>query len=510
MKAVIYARYSSDGQREESIEGQVRECKAFAERKGLTVVELYIDRAISGRAAENRPEFQRLIRESAKKLFDVVIVWKLDRFARNRYDSAHYKAILRKIGVKVISATETISEGAEGIILESVLEGMAEYYSAELAEKMKRGQTENALKAKYNGGNVPYGYLVDSEQHYQPDPILAPVVREIFEKYADGVSVADIVRGLSARGIYTKNGGQISYNSFRNMLTNPRYKGDYVYGEHIMPGGIPAVVEPELWDRAQRRLEQNKRAPAKAKAKVEYLITTKLICGKCGAYMVGESGTGKLAKTYHYYKCLSAKRKRGCDKRAVKKDWIEDLAVRETVETVLKDSVVRDIAKRVVEYQQTEDSAVIVLRQELAETEKGLTNIVDAIQAGLLTPTTKQRLEDLEARKAEIEVKLLQAELERTMLTEEQVIFWINRFKNGDMDNLEYRQAMIDIFVNSVYVYDDRLVLTYNCNAGTKAITLDDVEVSDLPKCAPPLGTNANRREHRRFSRFPLLQAPQA
>jgi DNA invertase Pin-like site-specific DNA recombinase len=123
MKAVIYARYSSDGQREESIEGQVRECKAFAERKGLTVIEVYIDRAISGRAAENRPEFQRLIKESAKKLFDVVIVWKLDRFARNRYNSAHYKAILRKNGVKVISATETISEGAEGIILESVLEG---------------------------------------------------------------------------------------------------------------------------------------------------------------------------------------------------------------------------------------------------------------------------------------------------------------------------------------------------------------------------------------------------
>jgi hypothetical protein len=208
--------------------------------------------------------------------------------------------------------------------------------------------------------------------------------------------------------------------------------------------------------------------------------------------MVGESGTGKLSKTYHYYKCLSAKRKRGCDKKAVKKDWIEDLVVRETIETVLQDSVILDIAKRVAEYQQREDTAVAVLRQELAETEKGLRNIADAIQAGLLTPTTKQRLEDLETRKAELEVKLLQNELEKSILTEEQVVFWISRFKNGDFDSAEYRRAMIDIFVNAVYVYDDRLVLTYNCNAGTKTISLADVEVSDLTKCAPPLGTNAN------------------
>lgn len=134
MKAIIYARYSCDNQREESIEGQLRECKVFAERKEFTLVGTYIDRAVSAKT-DNRPEFQKMIKDSAKGLFDVIIVWKLDRFARNRYDSAHYKAILRKNGVKVVSATEVISDGAEGIILESVLEGYAEYYSAELSEK---------------------------------------------------------------------------------------------------------------------------------------------------------------------------------------------------------------------------------------------------------------------------------------------------------------------------------------------------------------------------------------
>ena len=146
MTAVIYARYSSDNQREESIEGQIRECTAYAEKKGFTVVKHYIDRAISVKT-DNRPQFQQMIKDSDKKLFDIVLVWKLDRFARNRYDSARYKTQLKKNGVKLMSATEIISEGPEGIILESVLEGYAENYSADLAEKVVRGQIQNMLNA---------------------------------------------------------------------------------------------------------------------------------------------------------------------------------------------------------------------------------------------------------------------------------------------------------------------------------------------------------------------------
>jgi len=159
MKAVIYARYSDSHQREESIEGQLRECKSFAEKNGLTLLTTYIDRAISGKT-DARPQFQKLIKDSAKTLFDVVIVWKLDRFARNRYDSSHYKRILRKNGIKVISATEPISEDSTGILLESLLDGYAEFFSAELSEKVKRGMNENALKCKWNGGGIPIGYAL--------------------------------------------------------------------------------------------------------------------------------------------------------------------------------------------------------------------------------------------------------------------------------------------------------------------------------------------------------------
>lgn len=185
MKAVIYARYSSDSQREESIEGQPHECTAFAEKNGITVLRHYIDRAFSAKT-DNRPEFQNMIKDSGEKLFDKVIVWKLDRFARYRYDSARYKSTLKKNGVKVVSATEVISDGAEGIILESVLEGYAQYYSADLSEKVIRGMTDNALKCKYNGGTMPIEYVIDDERHFQIDTLTAPFVLDAFKKYDGG------------------------------------------------------------------------------------------------------------------------------------------------------------------------------------------------------------------------------------------------------------------------------------------------------------------------------------
>ena len=180
MKAVIYARYSSDSQREESIEGQIRECTEYAQRNNITILGTYIDRALSARSAD-RPEFQRMIHDAEKELFEIVLVWKLDRFSRDRYDSAHYKHILKKHNIRVVSAKENISEGPEGIILESMLEGMAEYYSAELSEKIRHGQMENALKGKNNGGQVTLGYRTGTDGVLEIDPKTAPIVKEIFQ-----------------------------------------------------------------------------------------------------------------------------------------------------------------------------------------------------------------------------------------------------------------------------------------------------------------------------------------
>ena len=231
MKAVIYARYSSDNQREESIEGQLRECTAYCEKNDITVLRTYIDRAMSAKT-DHRPDFQRMIKDSAKSLFDVIIVWKLDRFARNRYDSAHYKAQLRKYGVKVLSATENISDGPEGIILESMLEGMAEYYSAELSEKVIRGHTENALKSKYNGGTPTFGYVIDKDMQYQIDPRTAPAVLEMFTMYDEGATMKEIVAYMSERGVTTVRGKKIDLNFMARLLKNRKYIGEYSYEDN--------------------------------------------------------------------------------------------------------------------------------------------------------------------------------------------------------------------------------------------------------------------------------------
>lgn len=324
MKAVIYARFSSDKQNEASIEGQLRECMDYAERTGITVIGNYIDRALSART-DNRPEFRRMIKDSAKGCFDVVLVWKLDRFSRDRYDSAHYKHILKKNGVKVISAKENISEGPEGIILESMLEGMAEYYSAELAVKVKRGMMENALKGKVNGGKPPYGYYVDKERHLCVNETTAPIVQEIFRMYAEGKLVREILAYLEERGIRTTNGKRFTFSILQKMLGSRRYIGEYKYGEVVIPNAVPAIIDETLFEKVQRRLEKNRSAAASGKAKEDYLLTTKLFCGKCGAYMVGESGVSRGKDIYRYYKCVNA-RKHTCDKKTVRKEWIENLA----------------------------------------------------------------------------------------------------------------------------------------------------------------------------------------
>jgi hypothetical protein len=209
--------------------------------------------------------------------------------------------------------------------------------------------------------------------------------------------------------------------------------------------------------------------------------------------MVGESGTSKTLKKYNYYKCLSNKRKRGCDqKRAVKKDWIEQLVVQDTVDYVLQEAEIRRLAKALMDLHKHEDTALPLLRKELEDTEKGLKNMADAIQQGILTSTTKQRLEELEARKSDIEVKILQTELQKTILTEDKILFWITRFKGGKIADKSYQRSIIDIFVNAIYLYDDKIVLTYNFKSDSRTISLSDIESSDLPQTSPPTRTNAN------------------
>ncbi len=473
MTAVIYARYSSDNQREESIEGQIRECTAYAEKNGITIVKHYIDRAISAKT-DNRPQFQQMVKDSDKKLFDIVLVWKLDRFARNRYDSARYKTQLKKNGVKLMSATEIISEGPEGIILESVLEGYAEYYSADLAEKVVRGQTENILKGRCNGGRGTFGYTLDSERKFHIDPLASPFVLESFKKYRDGLTMKEIRDWLNENGIKNPVGGAFTYNSVEHMLKNRRYIGELKFRDVVVPDAIPPIIPLELFEDVQEKIAKNKKAPARRKAEDDYLLTTKLHCGYCGALMFGESGTSRTGEVHRYYKCATVKKRKGCKKKTVRKQWLEDLVVNQTMKLVRDDAAMESIIAKVMELQDRENTNLPLYEKQLRDAESGIQNMLNAIQAGILTSSTKERLEQLEETKRELEARIAEEKLAKPKIKEEFIRFWLMRFRKLDMSLKDQRQALVDTFINAIYLYDDKVLITFNYKEGTQTITFEE------------------------------------
>ena len=476
-----------------SIEGQLRECYAFAKRNGYTVVGEYIDRAISGKT-DNRASFQKMIHDSEKQCWDAVIVYTLDRIARNRYDSAMYKAKLKKNGARLFYAKQTIPDGPEGIILESVLEGMAEYYSENLARNVQRGMMENALQAKTTGGIAPLGYKKNADLRYEIEPVGAKIVREIFEMYASGVTAAGVVDYCKKNGYKTSVGKPFTRNSLSTILRNEKYIGIYRCNDVEIQGGVPAIVEQELWDKVQSMIKHNYATRARGKAKMDYLLTTKVFCGHCGSPLLGESGTGRNGTTYHYYKCFDRKKGGKCRKKQEKKDWLENLVVKFTVEKVLTDENIELIATKAMEIitKEAEDTSMLeAFQAQLKDAEKRIANILNMMEQGISTPSTKDRLLELESLKAEAIENIAKESVKKPWLTKERIIFWLESFRNGDVDSIAYKRRVIDSLVNSVYVYDTdggkgrKFVFTWNLSSeNTDTVTISDIDDSAPPKSA--------------------------
>lgn len=294
--AAIYARYSSAGQREESIEDQVRVCTEAAERAGDNVVRVYQDRASTGTSVDHRHGFLQMVADGQRGAFEVLYVYKTDRFARNRYDSAVYKMRLRRAGVRVVSATERIEDGPDGILLESVLEGMAEYYSANLSENVRRGLDGNAEKCRHNGVRT-FGYELGADGYFALDEVEAPVVLGCFEAYADGMGMPEICAEYS--WVRTKMGKPLTVSMLSRMLRNEKYRGRYSYGGHVVEGGMPRIVSDELFYAVQRMLAA---ATRRRRGVMDYLLTGKLFDEEGHRYQ-SQSGHGKSGRKYTYYKC---------------------------------------------------------------------------------------------------------------------------------------------------------------------------------------------------------------
>ena len=410
-KAVIYARYSSDRQRDESIEGQVRVCEDYAKRNDLTIIHIYSDRAMTGRT-DQRPEFQKMIRDAALQTFDVVLVYKLNRFARNRYDSAKYKHKLKKQGVRVISAMENIADDPSGILLESVIEGLAEYYSAELAENVTRGMTENALEGKLTAKGKPF-----------------------------------------------------SKNSLRTILKNERYRGTFLWNGIRKENAIPSIVDSSVFEAVQKIMNFRKKSRSCPRQE-NYLLSGKLYCGSCGEKMVGISGTSKGNNLYYYYACDGKLKKKGCLRKNIRADVLEKIVVEQTTKILSNDEALKAIAAQAVDIQELRKESLNVqsLKNQIKDIEKKLKNCIDAVENGLASESIGNRIEEYEHTLKRLKFALSQELLNGGVqkLTKNRIEYFFMAVREKVKTADRYKSILLSSLIRCVILYDDYIEIQYN------------------------------------------------
>ena len=453
--AVIYARYSSDNQTEQSIEGQLRVCEEYARSHDILILDTYIDRAMTG-TNDNRADFQRMIKDSAKQEWNYVLVYKLDRFSRDKYATAIHKKTLKDNGVKLISATEHIPDTPEGIIFESMLEGYAEYYSAELSQKVRRGMNETRQKGHYTGGKLIYGYKVENKK-VVIDEEKAEIVRYIYKRYSLDVTVETIIAELTAKGIYNK-GKPFARNTVYLMLKNEKYSGIYRYGDEVFENMYPQIITAEIFEKVREKMVANQHG--RKCTEVVYLLRNKIKCGYCGKSINAESGTSRNGKVKRYYKCLGRKHNNGCKKGTVPKDALEQLVITTMVDELSKpqilDGVVSELLKE-QERQIAQNSVLKLLLKEKNKVDLSVENMVNAIEQGVITASTTKRLKELEARQADLQREIL---IEQNRSTAKLTATAIREYYKAAL-SLE-AQALVQHLVKEVVCYDDKIEIYFN------------------------------------------------
>jgi len=470
-KAVIYARYSCHSQTEQSIEGQLRDIYEFAKRNGIIIVGEYIDRAISG-TKDDRPDFLRMIRDSEKRQFTLVLVWKLDRFARDRYMAATYRQKLRKNGVSLVSVMENISDNPEGTILESVLEGMAEYYSKDLSVKIKRGQRICIEKGWFPGGNIPYGYI-NQDHKLVPDPRTAPIVKEIFDRYVHGEKMSSIINDLNQRGVLFKHGRPFQMSSITRVLTDPAYIGNFRFAGQTVEGCSTPIIDKDIFNRVIIQRESNRRAPAAdRKPGVHYWLLGKLFCGECGNRFAGDGCVSRSGKYHYYYTCSTKKHDRHeCNSKTVRKLEIEYVICKSVADFILTNNsgkAIEILADTVMnEYEDREDvmelrELEVQVKRINGDVEKLIDSLID--MPDVAKGRVGQRIEALENQRRDLDVRIAKKRIECNLGGFDRDDFRdFFKLTVTDLENEACRKFIIDKFLNAAYLYNDgRLVIYLN------------------------------------------------
>lgn len=489
MKAAVYARFSSDNQRNESIDAQLRAIKSYCKQNNYEIVKIYSDRAKSA-TTDKRPEFQNMISDSGLGLFDLVVVHKLDRFSRDRYDSATYKRKLKVNGVRVISVTENLDGSPESIMLESMLEGMAEYYSRNLAREVMKGLQENAYKCLHTGGRPALGYDVAEDKTYTINHREAPIVRMIFDMYVNGYGYKKIIEELNIRGYKTKLGNSFGKNSLHGILTNEKYSGTYVFNKSAsknangtrnshhfkseediirVEGGMQAIVDQATFSKASAMMKKRKKAPASNKAKELYLLQGLIRCGECGSNFEGNRRKKKDKPLYVSYRCGARHRKVTCDNKEIRREYIEEYVLTELEKRVLNDLAIEKllvkINKHIAEKTSNQNEELVELETKLAHVTQQMDNIVTAITNGFYQEEFKDKMEVLKEQKTGLEQSITQLTVttEAPELTTTQIRQLFSQFKSFVLErNLPECKRIIHDYVKEVIVYKDHIEVIFN------------------------------------------------
>lgn len=480
LNAVCYYRYSSTNQTDNSIDGQRRECRKYANKHGFKIIEEYIDKAASG-TNDNREAFQKMIEDAKKQMFAFILVYRFDRFARNRYDSAIYKKQLEQYGVKVISVTENVGTGDEGLILESIYEAMDEAYSRRLSRITQRGMREIALKGLWTGGHAPFGFQVKDKKLVICDKE-AQAIKYAANEILNGIGTKYICDELYNRGCRARNGKKITTSTLRVILSNPAIMGKRKYQDLEIE--CPSILSEEEFERINLRLSSTKKKVGKHPDTEYFMLSGKLFCGECGAAMTGDSGTSRNGEKHYYYTCAERKSKRSCKKKSEKKDFIEWYICEQTVLNVLTDENIKKIAKLVIAKQE-EDKHTFerkTIESQLQEIDKKFDKLADAF-INTPTPAFAKKIEnqckDLEEQKEALTARLNELKLtEEIRLTVKDVEGYLKSFTKGDLLDKSFRYRLIKALINCVYLYDDKIVIYFNLR-DSKSIHYIDV-INDL------------------------------
>lgn len=454
--AVIYARYSSDRQTEQSIEGQLHVCQDYAQRNDIVIVDNYIDRAMSG-TTDNRPAFKQMLKDSAKKQWDYVIVYKLDRFSRNKYENAIHKKTLKDNGVKLLSAMENIPKSPEGIILESILEGMNQYYSLELAQKVSRGLRESRAKGQFTGGTPPYGYYVKDKKVYIKEDE-AEIVKLIFERKLAGIEVPKIIQEIHAMGVLHR-GRPFLPNALYDMLANKRYIGIDQYKNDVYTNIYPPIIDEDTFYsvRAQSLLNKSGRSSVA----YDYLLRGKLKCGCCGANIAGESAWGRNKVKHFYYKCTRKKKNaKACQNKGIRKERMEGLILGIMKKVLLKPQNLDIIANNVMAVMGDTvdtDNLLASLTTQKIETQTAMDNILDAMEKGIINFATKERLDKLDAKLTLLTKQIAELEQRKPeQISKERIIKFIRKHIT------DKPKMMVNMLLNKAVVFGDHIDIYLN------------------------------------------------